>query len=230
MLPHILMTFFVLNFLRRFWIGSDVQRRVRARKPSFSCGFQTFTKRRVWHIPEHQQKTKANSEKNGYWHGKTMFRYYFFIVYAYNITIVINVVFRALSYSHIGTFHWHVQTYEPVGWPQNYGGNKKSGRFRGIIAGQLHRQNTSKLDDCSNIRYEYVKYQNILYVRFPNRSCKTWYIALTWVTPPNRWNYTNDGSTCWWRNSSSRVTKSENKTWTSVRCATDTVLRSKNHR
>lgn len=62
------------------------------------------------------------------------------------------------------------------------------------------------------------------------RSCKTWYTVRTWATPPNRWSYTNDGLTYWWRSSSNRVTKSENKAWTSVLCATDTAPRSRNHR
>lgn len=47
---------------------------------------------------------------------------------------------------------------------------------------------------------------------FSDRSCKIWYIARTWVIPRNRWTCTNDGLTFWWRNSSNRVTKSENKT------------------
>lgn len=45
---------FFISYSHRFWIGSDVQRRVRAWKSSFSGGFQTFTERRVWHIPERQ--------------------------------------------------------------------------------------------------------------------------------------------------------------------------------
>lgn len=43
-----------------------------------------------------------------------------------------------------GALHRHVQTHEPIGRPQNYGGNKESGRFRGVTVRQLHRPDSGE--------------------------------------------------------------------------------------
>lgn len=54
---------------RRFRTGSDVQRRVRAGKPSSGGGVQAVADRRVRYIPECQQETEADAAQNGHRHG-----------------------------------------------------------------------------------------------------------------------------------------------------------------
>lgn len=54
---------------RRFRAGSDVQRRVRAGKPSSCGGVQAVAERRVRYIPERQQETEADAAQDGHRHG-----------------------------------------------------------------------------------------------------------------------------------------------------------------
>lgn len=57
---------------RRFRTGSDVQRRVRAGKPSSGGGVQAVAERRVRYIPERQQKAEADAAQDGHRHGTTI--------------------------------------------------------------------------------------------------------------------------------------------------------------
>ena len=64
-----------------------------------------------------------------------------------------------LSKYHISSLYFsgvgnrHVQAHELARWPEDDGGNKESGRIRGLTSRQLHRQNTGQSGKITLLHY-----------------------------------------------------------------------------
>lgn len=117
----------------RFWTSPDVQRRIRLGEPPSCCGFQTASRRALWHLPEPDQETASDSQEDGDWHGMT---------YAHAATLKHNTGFfvwlpllrlRFLFGKGIG--NRYVQAYESVSWSEDHGGNQESDQFRSPPSG-----------------------------------------------------------------------------------------------
>lgn len=134
-------------------------------------------------------------------------------------------LFSSLAhYMFAGVGHRHVQTHDPSGWPEDYGGDQEGDQFWRAAPGPLHRTNTGTLFTTRASVTAHMGRVKVLWCLCVFRCWGTWCTVQTWATPPRHCRCTDSGRRGSWRSSFDRATRSETEGWRSAPCATNTPL------